>query len=103
MAFDLTYLNHVGGATGKGGGLFTYHSLDTVATMDSSGYFNGGTAYAGAYNLLKPGDIILAVDWATAIGSGGTISDMAIFVVNSKSAGVLDTTSGFDLQTTDAD
>jgi hypothetical protein len=102
MAFDIAYLNHVGGATGKGGGLFTYHSLDTNATMDSAGYFNGGTAYAGAYNLLKVGDIILAVDWATAIGTG-TISDFGIFIVNAKASGTLDTTSVVDMLATDAD
>lgn len=103
MAFDNAYLVHVGGATGKAGGLYLYDSLDTLATMDTAGYFNAGVAYSGAYNVLKVGDVIIAKDWATAIGSGGTISDMGIFVVNSKSAGTLDTTSVFDLLTTDAD
>jgi hypothetical protein len=102
MAFDVAYLNHVGGASGKGGGLFTYHSLDSLATMDTSAYFNGGTAYQGAYNILKVGDIILGVDWATGIGTG-TITDFGIFIVRSKSAGTLDVTSVVDLLTTNAD
>lgn len=102
MAFDNDYLNPVGGHTGKAGGLYIYHTLDAVTDVDGAGYFNAAVAYDGAYNVLKVGDVIIVVDWATAIGTG-TITDFGILIVNSKSAGTLDTTNAVDLLTTDAD
>ena len=95
MAFNITYLNPVGGTSKRGLApqVFTYATLDTHATVDAAGYFNAGTAYKGAYDILSVGDIINVVVWATAIGAGGTISTYGTHIINSKSAGTIDATN----------
>lgn len=79
--------------------LFTYMSADTIATMNSSGYFNAGTAYKGAYQLLEKGDLIFALGGA---GSGGTLAP-AILMVLSKASGVLDVSDGTTITISDTD
>lgn len=107
MAFDLTYFAPVGGQStrGKASQHWTYWTLDATATVDSAGYFNGGAAYQGAYNMLEVGDIIHRVTWSTAIGApaGGTISTFGTHIVNSKSAGVIDVTDTTAGTVTDTD
>lgn len=95
MAFDITYLNPIGGQSkrGKSPQVFTYATLDAHTTVDGSGYFNLSTAYGGAYNQLEVGDIIYVVVWATAIGTGGTISAYGPHIVMTKSAGTIDVSS----------
>lgn len=92
MAFDIAYLNPLGGNSkrGKSPQAFTYATLDAHTTVDGSGYFNSSTAYGGAYNMLEVGDIIYVVVWSTAIGSGGTISTYGPHIVMTKSAGTID-------------
>lgn len=104
MAFDIAYLNPVGGTSkrGKSPQVFSYATLDTHATVDSSGYFNSATAYGGAYNLLELGDIIQVVVWGTAIGTG-TISTYGTHIVNGKSAGTIDVTNVTAGTVTDSD
>ena len=94
MALDITKLQPL--ARGNGFTFWHYDAgADAIATVDSSGYFNAGTAYLGAYNLMAAGDVILVKS-----GSGAAIG----FVwVNSKSAGVLDTTDVLALTATDTD
>lgn len=92
MAFDITYLNPIGGNSkrGKAPQMWSYATLDAHTTVDGSGYFNLATAYGGAYNLLEVGDIVYVVVWATAIGTGGTVSTYGPHVVMTKSAGTID-------------
>lgn len=59
--------------------VWSYSTLDTHATVDTSGYFNG------VASLLRVGDIIDVVVWATAIGTG-TVSTYGRHVVLSISA-----------------
>ena len=71
-AGGLSQLNAVNGF-----GLYRYDSLDTVDEVGAAGYFN---------NLdddlrLAIGDIIMAFDWATAVGVGGTLSGAKSYVV----------------------
>lgn len=79
--------------------LFSYMSADTIATMNTAGYFNAGTAYKGAYNLLEVGDMIYALGGA---GSGGTLAP-TLLVVLSKASGVLDVSDGTAVTISDAD
>lgn len=70
---NLSVLAYANGFT-----LWHYTTLDTAATADTTGYFNG------ASDMLRVGDMILAnVDTAGAPGAG-------IFLVNLNSGGVVD-------------
>lgn len=69
-----------------------YETLDTHATVDTAGYFTGD-----AVNMLRVGDIIDVVVWATAIGTGGTISTYGRHIVLSNdgtTVNVSDVTAG---------
>ena len=80
-------LQPIGGqpAAGISPQVWGYATLDTHATVDTSGYFNG------VASLLRAGDIIDVVVWATAIGTG-TVSTYGRHVVLSISAlGVVNT------------
>ena len=93
-------LSGVGTATIKGApSIFSYATADTKATADTAGYFNGGVAYGGAYNLVNVGDMIYAL---TGAGSGGTLA-ASLLIVNSKSGGVLDVNDGTAITMTDTD
>lgn len=104
MAFILENLAPVSSSRrGKAPNMWTYSTLDAHTTVDGAGYFNAGTAYQGAYNLLEVGDIINVVVWATAIGEGGTISTYGPHIVNGKSAGTIDVTNVTAGTVTDSD
>lgn len=105
MAFDIAYLNPVGGTSkrGKAPQVFSYATLDTHATVDAAGYFNSAVAYSGAYSMLEIGDIIDVVVWATAIGTGGTLSTYGRHIVKDKSAGTVDVTNVTVGTVTDSD
>lgn len=92
MAFDITNFSPIGGQgkRGKAPQRFSYSTLDAHTTVDGSGYFNLATAYGGVYGQLEVGDIIDVVVWATAIGTGGTISTYGPHIVMTKSAGTVD-------------
>lgn len=93
MAFTKANLNLVSGSKrGKSPQIWSYATLDAHATVDSAGYFNLGVAYDGAYHLLEIGDIIDVVVWATAIGTGGTISTYGRHLVKDKASGTVDVT-----------
>ncbi len=105
MALTLENLQPVGGQArrGKAPQMWSYSTLDAHATVDTSGYFNAGTAFAGAYHLLEVGDIINVVVWSTAIGTGGTISTYGPHIVMTKSAGTVDVSAVTTGTVTNAD
>ena len=85
MAFSTSELALIGYANGFA--RYRYDTLDTHATIDSSGYFNNSDDQV----KLRVGDIIEVVVWATAIRTG-TISTYGTHIVLSVSAaGVVDT------------
>lgn len=89
MAFDIDYLQPIGGQSKRGKGvpqMWTYATLDTHATVDTNGYFNS------ASTLLNVGDIIHVVVWATAIATG-TVSTYGPHIVLSNASGVVDTSN----------
>lgn len=93
MPFELVNFQPVGGQAKRGRApqRFSYSTLDTHATVDTSGYFNGGssTLFGGVYNQLEVGDIIDVVVWSTAIGTG-TISTYGPHIVMTKANGTVD-------------
>lgn len=105
MAFDITNFSPAGANSrrGKAPQLFTYATLDAHTTVDGSGYFNSSTAYGGAYNMLEVGDIIYVVVWATAIGTGGTVSTYGPHIVVDKASGTIDVTNVTTGTVTDSD
>ena len=105
MAFDIANFNPLGGNSkrGKAPQMFTYATLDAHTTVDGAGYFNSSTAYGGVYNLLEIGDIIYVVVWATAIGTGGTVSTYGPHIVVDKASGTVDVTNVTTGTVTDSD
>jgi hypothetical protein len=105
MAFIAANFAPAGNQSKRGAApqVFTYHTLDAHATVDTAGYFNGGVAYGGAYNLLERGDIIDVVVWATAIGTGGTVSTYGRHIVLDKASGVVDVSNVTVGTVTDSD
>lgn len=79
--------------------IFSYATPDTKATVDTAGYFNGGVANGGCYNLVNVGDMIYAL---TGAGSGGTLA-ASLLIVNQKAAGVIDVNDGTAITMTDTD
>jgi len=66
--------------------LYRYDTLDTLATVDGSGYFNNSDDDIN----LAVGDMIEVVVWTTAVRSG-TVADVGRHIVVSVSAaGVVD-------------
>lgn len=104
MTFAIANFIPVGGQSSRGLGpqVFAYRTADSVATCNTSGYFNAGTAYKGAANLLDIGDIIdiVVVDSVTTPTSVTAVSRV---IVNSVSAGVVDVTDGESVTVGDAD
>jgi len=88
MAFSISGLYQVGPG-GAGVRLWTYSSADSIATVNSAGYFND------ASRRLQVRDIIFVVDTATP----GT----AICNVLTNAAGVVDISDGLVVPETDGD
>ncbi len=91
MAYSSTGLNSAGGQSKAGNApqIWTYTSADSIATVNTSGYFNS------ASSLLKVGDIIYVYDSATPT--------MSITFVVSNASGVVDITDGLTVTATDTD
>lgn len=104
MAFLIANFQPLGGQgkRGKAPQMWGYWTTDAATTIDGAGYFNAGVANSGAYHLLELGDIIFAVIWTTAVGTG-TVTDAGVFIVNGKASGTVDVTNAVDLFVTDAD
>jgi hypothetical protein len=78
---NLTQLN-----TGNGYSTYRYDSLDAITLVDIAGYFNNSDDDLN----LQVGDMILVVDWATAVRTG-TITGWGWNIVMAVSAaGVVD-------------
>lgn len=104
MAFDIANLapvgntskplSGVGTTTLKGAPtIWSYATADTLADLNTSGYFNS------ADDLLKKGDLIIAL---TGAGSGGTLAQALVTVV-SNASGVVDVADGTAITQTDSD
>lgn len=85
MAFILANLAPVGGQSTKGRApqKFTYATLDTHATVDTTGYFNAAAA------ILAPGDIIEVVVFTTTLFTGA-VSTYGPHIVLSNDGTVVD-------------
>ena len=91
MAFIKTDLHAIGGTTGSAPTLFSYTTADTIATVNTAGYFND------ASQVLSVNDVILV-----ASSTGGT-PVVTITYVNSNAAGVVDVVDGLTVTATDTD
>lgn len=79
---DLTLVSSANGYA-----YYRYDTLDTHATLDSAGYFNNSDDTL----ILRVGDILDVVVWASAVRTG-TISTYGRHIVNAVTgAGVVDT------------
>jgi len=89
MAFARAGLSKVGGGTGTAPTLWTYTSADAIATVNTSGYFNGAALE------LRVRDIILVTD--------SNVPSVNWVIVLSNSAGVVDVSDGTVIAETDGD
>lgn len=89
MAFSPSTLTLIGGYPGKA--VYRYDTLDALSAVDAANYFLTATSVNGQNFVL--GDLLHVVVWATAIGTGGTISDYGMVLVNAASATAVDTTN----------
>ena len=92
MAYSSTGLNAAGGQSKSGNApqIWTYTSADSIATVNTTGYFDS------ASSLLKVGDIIFVYDSATPTMS-------IVYVLSNTSAGVVDVSDGLTVTATDTD
>ena len=99
MAFITKNFQPVGGQSQATNApqVFSYSTLDAHAAVDTSGYFNAVSA------LVRPGDIIDVVVWATAIGTGGTVSTYGRHIVLTNASGVVDVSNVTVGTVTDSD
>jgi len=87
MAYVAGNLTLVSG--GNGFNNYRYDTTDATGTVDGAGYWNNSDDTLN----LAVGDMITVVVWGTAVRTG-TISDLAIHIVNEvTAAGVVDTTN----------
>ena len=99
MAFNADYLTPITEQSrkGKSSTHWNYWTLDATTDVDGAGYFNS------ASKLLAIGDVIHRVTWATAIGTGGTVSTYGTHIVNANASGVVDTSDTTVGTMTDSD
>ena len=91
MAYSVTGLQPIGGQSKAGNApqMWSYTSVDAIATINTSGYFNA------AADLLKVGDLIYVFDSNTPTAS--------LVVVLSNTGTVVDVSDGTAIAVTDAD
>jgi hypothetical protein len=89
MAYDAANLIRLGG--GSGVSLWHYSTTDTVATVNSAGYFNASS------NMLGLNDVII-----TLSSTGGT-PVLSHLYVNANNGSVVDVTDGVVITATDTD
>lgn len=89
MAFNAANLNRLAGASGVA--LWHYATTDTVATVNTAGYFNS------AANMLNLNDVIIAV---TSTGGTPVISHL---YVNANDGSTVDVVDGVAITNTDTD
>lgn len=90
MAFSSAGWNVIGAAKkGNAPSMYTYTSADSIATVNTAGYFNDLS------DTVAVGDIIFVRDSATPT--------MSIVVVLSNASGVVDVSDGTAISVADAD
>ena len=91
MAYSVTGLQPIGGQSKAGNApqMWSYTSVDAIATVNTSGYFNS------AADLLKVGDLMYVYDSNTPTAS--------LVVVLSNTGTVVDVSDGTAIAVTDAD
>lgn len=89
MAFTASSLTRLAGASGVS--LWHYSTADTLADVNTAGYFNS------ASNMLGVNDVIIAV---TETGGTPVVSHT---YVNANSGGVVDVVNGVAITNTDSD
>ena len=91
MAYAQSGLQPIGGQSKAGNApqMWSYKSADSIATVNTSGYFNS------ASDSLKVGDLIYVYDSNTPTAS--------LVVVLSNASGVVDVSDGTALSVADAD
>mgnify|MGYP001194667449 FL=1 len=91
MAYAQLGLQPIGGQSKAGNApqMWSYKSADTIATVNTSGYFNT------ASDSLKVGDLIYVYDSNTPTAS--------LVVVLSNASGVVDVSDGTAITVADAD
>ena len=94
MAFSAANLSPIGGQSfrGKAPMVWSYWTTDSLATVDTAGYFdNGETTRTRMRDLLKVGDVIL-VSVVDSVTTPTAVTDAGTLIVVSNSAGIIDTT-----------
>lgn len=89
MAFSASGLTRLAGASGVS--LWHYATTDTIADVNTAGYFNS------AANMLAINDVIIAV---TSTGGTPVVSHT---YVNANSGSVVDVVNGVAITDTDSD
>ena len=89
MAYNAASLTRLGG--GSGVSLWHYSTTDTVATVNTAGYFNASS------NMLGLNDVII-----TLSSTGGT-PVLSHLYVNANNGSVVDVTDGVVITATDTD
>lgn len=89
MAFTASSLTRLAGASGVS--LWHYTTADTIATVNTAGYFND------ASNMMNVNDVIIAV---TSTGGTPVVSHT---YVNANSSGTVDVVDGVAITNTDSD
>ena len=90
MAYSSTGLSLVAGSkAGNSPQIWSYQSADTIATVNTSGYFND------VASLMKVGDLVYVYDTATPTAS--------LVVVLSNTGTVVDVSDGTSITVADAD
>lgn len=87
MAYNAAGLARIGGASNAD--LWFYTTADTIADVNTAGYFNG------AANMLSVRDVIIVADTATPTTN--------LVSVLSNAAGVVDVSDGTPISETDTD
>ena len=92
MAFSITGLNSVSpNKRGNAPSIYAYKTTDTIATVNTEGYFNS------LADTLEVGDLIYCVT------STGTTAVATLVYVLSNASGVVDVNDGTTLANTDTD
>jgi hypothetical protein len=99
MAFVLKNLNPIGGQSKQNGVVanegapahWSYISNDTLADINTTGYFNAASSILGVYDSIRAAHDI--------DGTPG----VADFIVLSNAAGVVDVSNGVTIALTDSD
>ena len=89
MAYSAADLICIGGGSGKR--LWYYSTVDTIATVNTAGYFND------AANMLNLNDVIMAV---TSTGGTPVVSHT---YVNANDGSTVDVVNGVAITATDSD